>query len=119
MRRGCLADAVRPPGGDVVARPADLVEPVEEARARERLEEVEDHLALAEAVEEHRRPAAERPPMSMHHVPSQRQWEAIRWSSAASTRRYCARFGTSICAELLHRATRSRAPRSSRRRSRS
>ena len=34
--------------------------------------------------------------MSMHQVPSQRQWEATRWSSATSTRRYWARFGTSI-----------------------
>ena len=33
--------------------------------------------------------------MSMHQVPSQRQCEAIRWSSAAITLRYCARFGTS------------------------
>ncbi len=34
--------------------------------------------------------------MSMHHVPSQRQCEAMRCSSATITRRYCARFGTSI-----------------------
>ncbi len=33
--------------------------------------------------------------MSMHHVPSQRQCDAIRCSSAAITRRYCARRGTS------------------------
>ena len=33
--------------------------------------------------------------MSMHHVPSQRQCDAIRCSSATSTRRYCARLGTS------------------------
>ncbi len=56
-----LPALVRPAGRDVVARPAHLVEPVEQARTRQRLEEVEDHLALAEAVEEHRRPAPERP----------------------------------------------------------
>ena len=34
--------------------------------------------------------------MSMHQVPSQSRCEAIRCSSAAITRRYWARFGTSI-----------------------
>ena len=34
--------------------------------------------------------------MSMHQVPSQRQCEAMRCSSVTITRRYCARFGTSI-----------------------
>ena len=34
--------------------------------------------------------------MSMHHVPSQSRCEAIRCNSAVMTRRYCARFGTSI-----------------------
>ena len=33
--------------------------------------------------------------MSMHHVPSHRQCDAIRWSSPTSTRKYCARLGTS------------------------
>ena len=34
--------------------------------------------------------------MSRHQVPSQRQCEAMRWSSATSTRKYWARLGTSI-----------------------
>ena len=33
--------------------------------------------------------------MSMHHVPSQRQCDAIRCNSFTSTRRYWARLGTS------------------------
>jgi len=36
--------------------------------------------------------------MSRHHVPSQRQCEAMRWSSATITRRYWARRGTSTFA---------------------
>ena len=51
---------VRPSCRDVVAHAADLVEAVEQARADQRLEQVEDHLALADAVEEDRRAAAER-----------------------------------------------------------
>src|SRR5256886_9615680 len=45
---------------DVVPRPADLVEAVEEPRARQLLEAVEHHLAFADAVEEDGGAAAER-----------------------------------------------------------
>src|SRR5207245_6387493 len=42
--------ALGPPGGQIIAGAADLVEAVEQARARERLEQVEQRLAFAEAV---------------------------------------------------------------------
>src|SRR2546430_10293855 len=38
--------ALGPPGGQIIAGPADLVEAVEQARAGERLEQVEQRLAL-------------------------------------------------------------------------
>src|SRR5438309_1890047 len=55
-----LADFLVPPRRQVVAGAADLVEAVEEPRAGQLLEAIEDHLALADAVEEHGGAAAER-----------------------------------------------------------
>src|SRR3989454_106291 len=56
-----LADLLVPARRDVVARPADLVEAVEEPRARQLLEAVEHHLALADRVQEDGGAAAQRP----------------------------------------------------------
>ena len=50
----------RPSLGHVVAHAADLMEAVEQARAGQRLEQIQDQLALADAVEKDRRAAAER-----------------------------------------------------------
>ena len=47
-------------GRHVVAHAADLVEAVEQPRADQRFEQIENQLALADAVEEDRRPAAQR-----------------------------------------------------------
>ena len=55
-----LAALLRPAVGNVVAGAAHLEEPVQQTRADERLEQVEDQLALADAVEKDRRAAAER-----------------------------------------------------------
>src|SRR2546428_398031 len=61
-----LADLLVPARRDVVARPADLVETVEEPRARQLLEAVEHHLALADRVQEDGGAAAQRP-AHVHH----------------------------------------------------
>src|SRR6266571_98624 len=54
-----VADLLVPAGGDVVARAADLVEAVEQPRSRQRLEEIEHPLPLADAVQEDGGAAAE------------------------------------------------------------
>src|SRR5207244_5264678 len=56
-----FADLRVPARRDVVARPADLVEAVEEPRARQLLEAVEHHLALADRVQEGGSCSARRP----------------------------------------------------------
>src|SRR5262249_22204031 len=50
-----LAHLLVPAGGDVVAGAAGLVKAVEQARAGQLFEPVQDHLALADAIEEHGR----------------------------------------------------------------
>src|SRR6185503_10844469 len=55
-----LAARLRPAVRNVVARAAHLKEPVEQTSADERLEQIENQLPLADAVEKDRRAAAER-----------------------------------------------------------
>src|SRR3989454_2296585 len=70
-----LAHLRVPARRDIVARSADLMEAVEQARAGQLLEAIEDHLTFADAIEEHRGAAAERPA----HVQAPRaEPEAVR-----------------------------------------
>src|SRR5262249_30686071 len=70
-----VADLLVPVRWNVVPRTADLVEAVEQPRARQRLEQVEDPLPLANAVEEDGRAASQR----ASHVEAPRaEPEAVR-----------------------------------------
>src|SRR2546422_3874962 len=70
-----LAHFLIPARRGVVTRASDLMETVEQPRAGQLLEAIEDHLTFADAVEEHRRPAAER---SAHVQAPRAEPEAVR-----------------------------------------